>query len=1481
MRILSIIQPSEMGPDFRFEDDVWKVNFPAGLGEGGGVPISTDANNAIGVGTDQGAFISTDLLGAYALTQDNGSKKINLYRFPAGTQFDQETATLVSSVNLIELSGVFDDVAIDGDLITFTDADTGLTLTIDTANLQKVSDLMGSDSIEVYSESGLTTLSVKVSPHPDNLIQVTEDGLFVDGANQPEGGDIDLHQTLAEVENGLCHAIGNSHLVVPQIELTDVTGKPIGYINNLIGLPVSSTTEGPDHCPKWEAPTANNCRVGKIAVGIVDDLPYGLSSGPEDEGPGIKWRIFINGIDTKYNAASDGGIGGPILEPMAVIPEGPEVGGPIIIGPDGSPEDGVMGSGYLEEIISQASNGVVSGDYDDGLILWNNTNSQVIITLVPSIPITINDMNNVFNGDGIKIYGMNEEQLSIIKDRLPTPEAFEPPPVEKLEDYFSDEDGGVLTICLAPNANGNGGTTGPQISCANATDRFATSALWGRYTLKINGTEVANNKDYDTIFDILRSRGVRTEFNGEMETTFRNTTDQNIRIEIEAISAQSWNPQGFTLDLTTNPTLMGHDPIEEQMEAFAFNSEMIIDEPKVYRRLTVCLAPVDTWMNWNYKDLDTATALITLNNSVNLSNVDQDFEFEGEPPIDVSTGTDKWGDLTWTIRATEPTRLNVTLFITAENYEDEYTVDFFARQPMVITLANTHEYSRPIEVHSPFEGIESTITSIEVVGKNGSTVISNPEDGLVIDAALGAVRIEDLENGKFSYIVQGRFVDSEVSDTMMVKFVTATELEEVVIVDLATNSNPGFQPISTNLNSKVVIGLVDNRSYGDVHDLPTIRVVSPDWNESKLERVNRVGGELVMSFDFARASTYKLQIHAYLNGAELVVLGDCVIGVDDWGDLEADGYTFNRETYDARFDASRIDFTNLSKNNLTYVPAESPTNLQNMTGMFAGTDLSNPSVDLSGYADGNVYSMAGVFAHSNFNGNIIGWNMRYVGALDYAFYASQYRRDLSLWCVPNVQQEPVLFSHRSPMLARQKPVWGTCPLKGNNTSNEWGEFSLRNAIESNGIRGYGLDDDFLTKIHPAFTNAGKLTEAIAYSPMRYLGKRSLKDQEINKLTLLDGMLLIDDQALMNNQLTNVTLPSTVKIVGVEAFAENPLTTVTMLTEVPPSLGLNALPETVTDIITFDEIIPVYAKHKDWKAHAGKLKPISQAVGVVYESMSGKKGFVPGPVIVEDALENYQALILSINGVTTLEGDALFGNYANALTIPNSLTTVMGSALNINAQILEFEEGRVDTAFMIDSRPSADMIILPSTMTELTGWVVMGVPRVIVSKAVVPPTLGVWNEYVWNANNTEFRTSLGSWYSRSGTGCDALYVPAESIEAYRNDPRWKMYTDNIRSLDELVYGNVKKIKMTTSGVEYQISGTTDLASVGKEVTVRYFEYLYNSNIGINVPTNIVTYSTTVGANGTFTINIPARDNLANHYVDAAIGAGNRVMTNSQA
>ena len=248
MRILSIIQPSDLGSDFFFDTNtnVWKVNFPAGQT---GSPLSADANNALVLGTDQGMFLSSDLLKAYAMVQDNVGKKINLYSFPAGSVFDVGTATLVSSVNMLELNGVFDDVAIDGNVITFTDADSGLTLTLDVATLQKVSDITGSESINVMSVNGVTTLGVKISTTPENLIQVNADGLFVAApAGGGTGGTVDVTQTLATVPTGVCHAVGNSHLVIPHVELTDLAGTPIGYVIDIIGLPVSSIKADETHC---------------------------------------------------------------------------------------------------------------------------------------------------------------------------------------------------------------------------------------------------------------------------------------------------------------------------------------------------------------------------------------------------------------------------------------------------------------------------------------------------------------------------------------------------------------------------------------------------------------------------------------------------------------------------------------------------------------------------------------------------------------------------------------------------------------------------------------------------------------------------------------------------------------------------------------------------------------------------------------------------------------------------------------------------------------------------------------------------------------------------------------------------------------------------------------------------------------------------------------------------------------------------------
>lgn len=1441
MRILSIIQPSEMGSDFRFEDDVWKVNFPAGMGEGGGVPLSTDENNAIVLGSDEGAFISTDLLGAYALTQDNGSKKINLYRFQPGTEFNPETATLVSSVNMIELSGIFDDVAIDGDLITFTDADTGLTLTIDTANLQKVSDIVGSDSVEVNSLGGLTTLSVRINPNPDNLIEVTEEGLFVDAANF--GGDLDLHQTLAQVEEGLCHVVGNSHLVVPQIELVDVAGNPIGYINDIIGLPVSSQTHGPDHCPKWEAPTANNCRVGKVAVAFVEDFMYGTN--PEDSS--LEWRIFMNGVDTGYIAAA------PKLAPP------PEVDQPMLMSlvqEDFGDATDFIGRGHLEDIISEATNGAVSGSYHDGATLLNETNQQVILTLVPNRPITLDEVRSVYNvGEGGNIYELTLDQITNIRNssgggpigpigpgtvipamlssdsvtpmNLGDGEVVVPmedlPTIAVLEDYFNEETG-VINICLAPNSSGNGGSTGPQISCVGATDRFATSGLRNKWTVKLNGKTLVQNAPYGDVIQALESKGIRVGYEGEMLTTYRNLTNENIRLEfIAGIPVNQWDRIYLELHTATNPTLMGYDPLQNnaEMAMMMFNSSESVPYSERYQRLTVCLAPADDRMVWDYKDIDTSTAVITLWNSVNLIGANQGFQIEGEHNLELETGVDVWGDLTWTIGANSPQRREVILTIDHPDHQDEFTVDFFARKPMVVTLANTNEYAKTVNVASYIAGNTIDIVSVEVATANGFTTVTELDDGLVIDLKVGSLRIDNLAEGMFSYILQGRFVGIELIETVKVKFVTETGAEEIAEVELnADNFEGGFIVISESTYKKVTIGVVDPNHYTNLSDLPAINLEIPEWASTVMKRINGLGAEDTLEINFKEpGDTHQLYIKAYLNGAQLAVLGSSVVGVDDWGDLEAGGYTFNQETYAKRFDQDLgLDFITVSKNNLAYVPKEGPTGMGSMVGMFAGTDLSDPSVDLSGYRVSGVYSMAGVFAHSNFNGDLLSWDMRWVVNLDYAFYASKFRQDLSLWCVSSIGQEPKLFSHRAPLLAKHKPVWGTCPLQ-----DDTSQVTLRNSA------GYGVElrkaaipNDY-SRDNPAIYNS-KYIALMCYKPLLIIGDRAFKDQLISELSFIPNLKQIGNEAFMNNQLETVTIYGGITKIGDRAFAGNSLRFVGVIENTPPVLGVDAIPTSVEGIYVPDSAVAKYKSADGWSNHAEVIKPLSTAPDVIYTVMYDETKpetkytlYFIGTVVPEDFLRNNRVTINSISeGVVKLEYDALFGTQADELVIPASLKTV-GSDIRITSKILRFADD-FDFEVMRDKRidlNSDSTLILPPNVTDINWFLSPNQIGTIVCPSQTPPLLYNQPYNTWKGVTT-IHTSFGLVASNKKP-TRAIYVSADSIDAYRADPVWSKLTDNFLPIEEFEYGLVTDAEITdtaTDGSWTEVIATARVEDAGK-------------------------------------------------------------------
>lgn len=509
MRIVSLIQPSELGSDFKFdvESGIWKVNFPAG-GGGGGSELSKDSNNALKLGVDGGVYLDAALLNAYAMVQDNVSQKIHLYSFPAGTDFDLESAILVSSVNLIEMTGIFDDVAIDGEVITFTDADTGLTLTLDTANLQLISGIVAGPGIDVTSVNGTTTISVLVDPNPENAIQLTDAGLFVPGGED----QVNPKQTLSVVETGLCHVVGSSHLVMPQVELVDLIGNSIGYVHDLSGGPVSSTTEGPEHCVEWVGGlTAPNCKIDKVANGLPDDIFYANAADGV-----ISWYIHVNGVDTGYIATD---------------------------GTDENLSNEVEKQGKLEDVLPLAAASLIGSAHGySGLMMWNLVNKQTMLTLVPTKPIVISDI--VKDGYPLRLTEWTSEQLAKHQESDPYTTLTGVP---NWDDYF-DPEKGVINFCLAPATTSGGG-----VDCSKALDDIFI-ALDGNFDIIVDGSSVGVNLELTKLKELANIYGLHIELE---KIACENTTNRRLYwlndlqfpedsyLELNGVKVTDWDSEEF------------------------------------------------------------------------------------------------------------------------------------------------------------------------------------------------------------------------------------------------------------------------------------------------------------------------------------------------------------------------------------------------------------------------------------------------------------------------------------------------------------------------------------------------------------------------------------------------------------------------------------------------------------------------------------------------------------------------------------------------------------------------------------------------------------------------------------------------------------------------------------------------------------------------------------------------------------------------
>lgn len=243
MNIISLIQPQELGPDFVLDQGIWKVKFPSVATPP--PPISNDARNII-QNVGDGMYVDQRNRLAYAMVQDNQTQKIQLWQFPADEVFNTDTATMVSEIDMLAMNGQFDDIAIDEGVVTFTDVQTGSTLTLNTNELQRVGNIKSTNTVTVTETAGVLKFSAKLDPKANNLLGVTAGGLQVAPAKidqifAAELAKLDVHtQTIfPDEEIGLQHVIGDEIINIPKVVLANSAGNTIALVNDPSSLELS------------------------------------------------------------------------------------------------------------------------------------------------------------------------------------------------------------------------------------------------------------------------------------------------------------------------------------------------------------------------------------------------------------------------------------------------------------------------------------------------------------------------------------------------------------------------------------------------------------------------------------------------------------------------------------------------------------------------------------------------------------------------------------------------------------------------------------------------------------------------------------------------------------------------------------------------------------------------------------------------------------------------------------------------------------------------------------------------------------------------------------------------------------------------------------------------------------------------------------------------------------------------------------------
>jgi hypothetical protein len=328
-----------------------------------------------------------------------------------------------------------------------------------------------------------------------------------------------------------------------------------------------------------------------------------------------------------------------------------------------------------------------------------------------------------------------------------------------------------------------------------------------------------------------------------------------------------------------------------------------------------------------------------------------------------------------------------------------------------------------------------------------------------------------------------------------------------------------------------------------------------------------------------------------------------------------------------------------------------------------------------------------------------------------------------------------------------------------------------------GLRYLTLPNSLKTIMEAAFDQCTGLTgELIIPSSVTHLGEAAFEDcSGLTSVTILAPITRINDELFFDcSSLASVSLPNTITYIGECAFEGTALTSFT-IPEAVDSIMYSAFKNcTALKSIDIPDMVTFIDSEVFWNCTNLESVTIGRSVSTIWhEAFGGCPNLTSIVVSADNPVFNSRD---NCNGIIETATNKL-NTGCKSTIIPNTVTTIGNSAF--------------------EGMSSMTSVTIPASITHIETDAFSMCPGLVsvICKAATPPTMEdiYVFDYYYNNNNDNDTYATAT-----------LYVPAASLQAYRNTDYWNRFT-NILPIEDYA------TDMPTITTELSIGAMTVTAS----------------------------------------------------------------------